>query len=429
MKGRSTAALVGALFLWGMLGLGCGGVIRSITDIARPVALSPWDIQKLYKMAVVRIDVYEWGRRKPTGGTGFIITPDGYILTCAHVLATQFERTRIKVVRLDIYGQEIRPALPATVIQVDKWERHFLEGKDIALLKISGHKLPTVKLGNAWSLEVGDPLVHIGYPEDSLDRQELVNGFVETIHSRYRESILPTLRTNLHFVPGHSGGPVFNFKGEVVAVAEAVLQKVNQPTQGYVIPINFFYPLLDRVGAKLSQFKARFQAFPQERLVWGIGLDDNHFKEFAPGGMMEGPVPVAYDVHRDFYSVFPQVLDNKGHTLITIRYNLKEKTKEDFLLVLDAAAGRGGDFSVSVVAQNKSNNSFYAGTYTFDAGAGEEMFPKRHELLVKKEWTSPGENLIVLKNDTLVNYERRIYWDYLALYRIPSPLSFASRTR
>jgi S1-C subfamily serine protease len=66
------------------------------------------------------------------------------------------------------------PALPAAVVQVDKWQEHLLEGKDIALLKVPGHHLPTVKLGNAWDLEIGEPLVHIGQPEDALERLNLI---------------------------------------------------------------------------------------------------------------------------------------------------------------------------------------------------------------------------------------------------------------
>lgn len=426
--GRSTISWIGVLILGNMLGLGCGGVVRSFTGGERPTPLSPKDIQERYKAAVVRIDVYEWGKRKPGGGTGFIITPDGYILTCAHILETHFERTGIKVVRFDTQGQEMRPAMPATVIQLDPWHENLLEGKDIALLKVPGYHLPIVRLGNALNLEVGDPLVHIGYPEDSLDRQELLEGFVEATHSRYRESLLPTLRTNLHFVPGHSGGPVFNFKGEVVGVAESVLKKIHQPTQGYVIPLNFFYPLLERTGSSLPPFKVRRRDVSADKLVWEIGLDDDSAAEFTPEGFLKGLAPEAYEVGRDPYSAFPQILDNKGHTLITIRYALQEKAKEDFLLVLDSASGYGGDFSVAVLVQSRGNEPRYAGTYTFNAGAGKGIFPHRNEVAIRKEWTRPGENLILLKNDSLVNSERRIYWDYLALYRIPSAPSFESNS-
>ena len=83
------------------------------------------------------------------------------------------------------------------------------------------------------------------------------------------------------------------------------------------------------------------------------------------------------------------------------------------------------DFSVAVLTRNKSNDLHYAGTYTFDAG--EEVFPRRYEIVIRKEWTRPGENSIVLKNDSLVNAERRLHWDYLALYRVPSAFSYASR--
>ena len=107
---------------------------------------------------------------------------------------------------------------------------------------------------------------------------------------------MPTLQANLHFVPGYSGRPVFNYKGEVVAVAESVLRRNNQLTWGYVIPINFFYPLLKQTEVSLPRFEVRPHALFWEGLVWEIGLDNDSFHEFTPRGFIQGPVSETYEV-------------------------------------------------------------------------------------------------------------------------------------
>jgi hypothetical protein len=67
MKDRSIAALIGVLILGSMLGLGCGGLIRSITEMMESAVLSPRDIRERYMRAVVRIDVYMQYRLSPGG--------------------------------------------------------------------------------------------------------------------------------------------------------------------------------------------------------------------------------------------------------------------------------------------------------------------------------------------------------------------------
>ena len=134
-------------------------------------------------------------------GSGFILGADGVILTNAHVVADAKEVT-VKLTD--------RREFTAKVIGQDTTS-------DIAVLKIDAHDLPTVKVGDASQLQVGEWVVAIGSPfgfENSVT-QGIVSAKGRTLPDG---SYVPFLQTDVAINPGNSGGPLFNLDGEVVGI-------------------------------------------------------------------------------------------------------------------------------------------------------------------------------------------------------------------
>ena len=154
-------------------------------------------------------------------GSGFIVTTDGYILTNAHVVRGASE----VVVKLTD-----RREYPAKVVGQDA-------RTDVAVLKIDGKNLPTVKLGDPAKLKPGQWVVAIGSPfgfENSVTAG-IISATARTLpDDRY----VPFIQTDVPVNPGNSGGPLFNMDGEVVGINSQIYSQ----TGGYM-GLSFAIPI------------------------------------------------------------------------------------------------------------------------------------------------------------------------------------------
>lgn len=177
-------------------------------------------------------------------GTGFIIDPDGLILTNNHVVEAS---NSLKVQLID------NPTLyPAKVIGRDP-------RTDIALIKIDAkHKLPAVKLGSSESTKVGEWVAAFGNPYGHTF--SMSKGIISAIGRKIRElNSIPFLQTDASINPGNSGGPLVNTKGEVIGVNSAIDARAQGI--GFAIPI-------DHVKTLIPQLKK------SGRIVYGyIGVE------------------------------------------------------------------------------------------------------------------------------------------------------------
>ena len=134
-------------------------------------------------------------------GSGFIVSPDGTVLTNAHVIEGAEEVT-VKLTD--------RREFRAKVIGMDK-------ATDVAVLKIDAKGLPTVKIGNPGSTRVGEWVLAIGAPfgfENSATA-----GIVSAKGRNLPDgSYVPFIQTDVAVNPGNSGGPLFNMAGEVIGI-------------------------------------------------------------------------------------------------------------------------------------------------------------------------------------------------------------------
>ncbi|MCM2314534.1 MAG: trypsin-like peptidase domain-containing protein [Thermoanaerobaculia bacterium] len=182
-------------------------------------------------------------RRQVSGGTGFIITEDGYILTNNHVIEGA---TKIEVVigqTLDDPGR----TMPATIVGRD-------EATDIALIKVeTKEKLPTVKLGDSDRIRVGDWAIAIGNPLQFNNTLTVgvISGRGRSIGiSQATTSFEDFIQTDAAINYGNSGGPLLNINGEVIGINTAI--RAYAQNIGFATPVNVakrIYPQLRDKGA------------------------------------------------------------------------------------------------------------------------------------------------------------------------------------
>ena len=170
-------------------------------------------------------------------GSGFIISPDGYVLTAAHVIE---DAESFTVTLLD--GRGWPEEVPATLVGADA-------ETDCALIKVqTPRKLPSLALGTADDVDVGDWVVVIGSPY-GLDRSVSVG----VVSAKGRTDIIPGsrasdveyLQTDAAINPGNSGGPMLGLDGKVVGIANAV----NTTGQGigFAVPVDVARVVVDEL--------------------------------------------------------------------------------------------------------------------------------------------------------------------------------------
>ena len=166
------------------------------------------------------------GNSPPARGTGsgFIVSPDGYILTNAHVVA---DADSVNVRMTD------RREYQAKVVGVDP-------RTDVAVIKIEAKNLPTVKIGDPAKLRPGEWVLAIGSPfgfENSATAG-IVSATARSLPGDSGSSYVPFIQTDVAVNPGNSGGPLFNMRGEVVGINSQIFSQ----TGGYM-GLSFAIPI------------------------------------------------------------------------------------------------------------------------------------------------------------------------------------------
>ncbi|ASK27778.1 protease Do [Neisseria chenwenguii] len=154
-------------------------------------------------------------------GSGFIISPDGYILTNTHVVSGM---GNIKVLLND------KREYSAKLIGSDRQS-------DVALLKIDAQDLPVVKIGNPKDLKPGEWVAAIGAPF-GFDNSVTAGIVSAKGRSLPNENYTPFIQTDVAINPGNSGGPLFNLKGQVVGINSQIYSR-----SGGFMGISFAIPI------------------------------------------------------------------------------------------------------------------------------------------------------------------------------------------
>ncbi|MGZ5201726.1 MAG: Do family serine endopeptidase [Telluria sp.] len=164
-------------------------------------------------------------------GSGFIVSPDGVILTNAHVVRDADEVT-VKLQDRREYRAKVLGSDPKT---------------DVAVLKIDAKNLPVVPLGSTRNLQVGEWVIAIGSP---YGLESTVTAGVVSAKGRDLpgDSGTQFIQTDVAVNPGNSGGPLFNTRGEVVGINSQIYSE-SGGYQGlsFSIPIDVAVRIKDQI--------------------------------------------------------------------------------------------------------------------------------------------------------------------------------------
>ncbi len=153
-------------------------------------------------------------------GSGFIIRPDGYILTNEHVVRDA------QTLKVTLYGGK---KYDGRVVGTDPQT-------DLAVVKIDGKNLPAVEMGDSNALEPGEWVVAIGNPYGFHDTVTagIISALGRSLEDPNQSGNL--IQTDAAINPGNSGGPLVDLNGKVIGINEAII--ANAQGLGFAIPIN-----------------------------------------------------------------------------------------------------------------------------------------------------------------------------------------------
>jgi serine protease Do len=184
------------------------------------------------------------GKKEATkvgGGSGFIVSPDGYLITCRHVVADKEADYTVIL--------EPKRKYPAKVLARDPIN-------DLAVLKIKNKKnkaFPFLQLGDSSKIELGEEVVAVGNAlgefNDTLS-SGIISGLSRLIQASdgfnpETERLRGLIQTDAAVNPGNSGGPLVNMEGEVIGVNTAMV--MGAQNIGFAIPINYAKKDLEEV--------------------------------------------------------------------------------------------------------------------------------------------------------------------------------------
>ena len=172
-------------------------------------------------------------RQKGTG-TAFVVSADGYLVTCAHVV----EGAKSLEVHL---GNQKYPAL---VIASDA-------AHDVAVIKINAQNLSPIALSDSNTVQLGQSVRAFGFPLSDVlgNNLKVTSGSVSGLNQEARSRIF---QVDAAINPGNSGGPLVNEFGDVIGVASAKLTGDVVSTVGFGRPINDVKVLLEQAGARFA---------------------------------------------------------------------------------------------------------------------------------------------------------------------------------
>ena len=300
---------------------------RAVTDAVRRVSPS-----------VVNIEVHQAAgrtrsgepRERRGGGSGFIFTPDGLILTNSHVV---HDAKRIEVTTID--GRR----MPATAIGDDP-------ASDLAVIRVDEPGLAAATLGDSQQLRVGQLVIAIGAPYgfQSTVTAGVVSALGRSLRSYSGRLIDDVVQTDASLNPGNSGGPLVDSLGRVVGVNTATIL----PAQGicFAIGINtakFVASRLLRDGrirrsyigvsaqtVPVHRRVVRFFDLPKETGVVVLSVEDDSPAKRA--ALREGDVIVALEGQPvagvdDLHRVLTDVRVGVGCSLTVLRHTEKLELK------------------------------------------------------------------------------------------------------
>lgn len=187
-------------------------------------------------------------KTKIGGGSGFLISRDGYIVTCNHVVSDPDSEYTVLLSPEKKFTAKVLARDPMV---------------DLAILKVDGNNLPCLKMHpDSRKLELGEQVLAIGNPLGEFD-DTISLGIISGLSRRITAfgsnvgatSLRNLIQTDAAINPGNSGGPLVNMKGEVIGINSAMVSGAQN--LGFAIPINYVREIFDEVK-KFGKIKRPF---------------------------------------------------------------------------------------------------------------------------------------------------------------------------
>ena len=269
-------------------------------------------------------------------GSGFIVSPDGYILTNNHVVADA------DVVNVTLHDKRV---FKAKVIGRDP-------NTDVAVIKIEGKNLPTVPLGDDTQEQVGDWVLAIGNP---LSLQFTVTAGIISAKGRSAQfaqlynnpsyAIVDYIQTDAAINPGNSGGPLVNTKGEVVGINSAIASSTGlYAGYGFAIPIT----LAKRVMSDLVKYGH------VNRAMLGVSIQDVRPEDAKVAGLKEIRGALVGGYSSDMDSPAKRAGIERGDVITAINGKPVETDADLQRMILDFQPGETVDVTVMRYGQEKT---------------------------------------------------------------------------
>ena len=265
-----------------------GGAPATFADLAAQLQPAVVNIATRQKVQVATSFNPLTGERRPvtqeqaSGGSGFLISNDGYIVTNNHVIVGGPAGDAVDRVTVTLFdGKEYE----AEIVGRDP-------SSDVALLKIRATGLPFVKMADSKKSRVGDWVIAIGNPLG------LGNTVTAGIISALQRNIGAGgaydrfIQTDTAINPGNSGGPLFNLKGEVVGINNRLISPVGANIGvGFAIPAEEAVPVIESLkkGVRPERGYLGISITPVgEDLADALGLEKNRGEFVARVVAVEG---------------------------------------------------------------------------------------------------------------------------------------------
>ena len=263
-------------------------------------------------------------------GTGVIMSSNGYILTNHHVAGGTSKRIIVSLVD----GRNI----DGTTL----WSDPVL---DLAVVKINATGLTPIPVGDATTLQVGEPAIAIGNPLGLEFQRTVTSGIISALNRTIRidtdkgpNYMEDLIQTDASINPGNSGGPLLNSRGQVVGIN--TIKVASAESIGFAIPINVAVPIIKKYVTDGSFKEPYLGVFAYDKAVIpyvdaSVKLDNGvyvaHVDRTGPafkGGIKEG-------------CIIKQVDGININTMLQLRSYLYTKNPGDTIRVLHLARDTG----------------------------------------------------------------------------------------